>query len=297
MNRREFLRTAGATWAALGVVRPRLFRADDGAGGVLVNDIHSQLNATRVHGIECPTSIDRLQGLVRASKRDGRPVSIAGGRHAMGGQQFGARTTLIDMRRFSRVLRFDRVKGEVEVEAGIEWPQLIEHLIRVQSDQSPQWGIIQKQTGADRLSIGGALAANVHGRGLNLKPIIDDVVSFTLIDGDGELRPCSRTENRDLFALAIGGYGLFGIIAEVTLRLTRRRKLKRIVRVQRVDDVMAAFEERIRQGYTYGDFQYSVAAGHDEYLRRGVFSCYRPVDDGTSMPDQQEVLQSAAKVA
>ena len=196
------------------------------------------------------------------------------------------------MRGLNHVLRFDRDKGQIEVEAGVEWPQLIEYLIQVQAGDWPQWGIIQKQTGADRLSIGGALSANIHGRGLILKPIINDVVSFTLIDGDGKLRTCSRTENRDLFALAIGGYGLFGIIAGVTLRLMRRRKLERIVQVRSVDDVMASFDERIRNGYLYGDFQYSIAAGHDEYLRQGVFSCYRPIDDSTPMPSEQKVLSA-----
>ena len=44
-----------------------------------------------------------------------------------------------------------------------------------------QWGIYQKQTGADRLSIGGALACNAHGRGLNLKPIVQQVEAFDLV--------------------------------------------------------------------------------------------------------------------
>src|SRR2546429_2315643 len=48
-------------------------------------------------------------------------------------------------------------------------------LFRSQQGAAQQWGIRQKQTGADRLSIGGALAANAHGRGLKLKPLIGDV--------------------------------------------------------------------------------------------------------------------------
>ena len=74
----------------------------------------------------------------------------------------------------------------------------------------------------------GALAANVHGRGLAMTPFIGDVESFVLVDAAGEARRCSRTENADLFRLAIGGYGLFGAIASVTLKLSRRRKLERI---------------------------------------------------------------------
>jgi FAD/FMN-containing dehydrogenase len=86
-----------------------------------------------------------------------------------------------------------------------------------------QWGINQKQTGADRLCIGGALAANIHSRGIHLKPIINDVESFVLVDANGNTLTCSRRENFELFRLAIGGYGLFGVIASVTLRLAPRR--------------------------------------------------------------------------
>src|SRR3989441_3618296 len=70
--------------------------------------------------------------------------------------------------------------------------------------------IRQKQTGADRLSIGGALAANAHGRGLLFKPFVGDVESFVLVDADGIPRTCSREENAELFRLAIGGDGLVG---------------------------------------------------------------------------------------
>lgn len=290
MKRREFIQRTGTAWAALSLGQHPQLWANRASRDVLVNDIHSQLNATRVHEIERPTSIDALQSVVRTCKREGRSISIAGSRHAMGGQQFGDQTTLIDMRGLNHILQYDDDKGEIEVEAGIEWPELIEDLLRVQIGQSRHWGIIQKQTGADRLSIGGALAANVHGRGLQLKPIINDVVSFTLVDGDGNVRTCSRRENRELFTLAIGGYGLFGILAGVTLRLLPRQKLQRVVSVLQVDELMASFDERIRAGFLYGDFQYSIAAGHDEYLHKGVFSCYRPVDDSTSMPNAQKVL-------
>jgi FAD/FMN-containing dehydrogenase len=91
----------------------------------------------------------------------------------MGGQQFGAETVLLDMRRMNRVIGFDADAGVLEVEAGIQWPELVEHLIRVQRGRSRQWGIVQKQTGADRLSIGGALAANAHGRGVSTVKLIE----------------------------------------------------------------------------------------------------------------------------
>ena len=108
----------------------------------------------------------------------------------MGAQQFGTGAVLVDTTRLNRVLSFDPAVGLIEVEAGIQWPELIGYLVAAQQGQPwpQQWGIAQKQTGADRLSIGGSLAANVHGRGLRMRPIIADVESFVLVDAQGEVR-------------------------------------------------------------------------------------------------------------
>lgn len=263
------------------------------ASETLVNDIHSQLNTTEVERIVQSATVAEIQAAIAVAAAEGRAVSIAAGRHAMGGQQFGEGTVLLDMNKFNRVIAFDAAAGIVEVEAGIQWPELIAYLLDAQVDQDEQWGIIQKQTGADRLSIGGALAANVHGRVLGRKPIIDDVESFTLVDGDGRIRTCSRGENVDLFRLAIGGYGLFGVIATVRLRLMRRQKVERVVEMLDIDDLMDAFDERMADGYLYGDFQFAIDPDSDDFLREGVFSCYRPVDPETTMVAGQRALSMA----
>ena len=203
-------------------------------------------------------------------------------------------TVLIDMTGMNRVLAFDRDRGEVEVEAGIQWPDLVAELIARQEGEALQWGIAQKQTGADRLSIGGALSANVHGRGLTRKPIIDDVVRFTLVDADGELQTCSREENADLFRLAIGGYGLFGVIATVTLRLTRRQKVERVVALGDIESIIDEFDARIAAGFTYGDFQFAIDPAADDFLKEGIFSCYRPVPNDTPLPPDQPALSREA---
>jgi FAD/FMN-containing dehydrogenase len=245
-----------------------------------------------VRSIVYPDSIEALQSIVKKARARGQSISIAGGRHAMGGQQFGTNAVLLDMSRLNRVLRFDALRREVEIEAGIQWPELVNYLVEKQRGQAQQLGIIQKQTGADRLSIGGALAANIHGRGLNLKPIIGDVEAFVLVDSEGKILRCSRSENAELFGLAIGGYGLFGIIARVTLRLAPRRKLERVVCVADLCDLMPSFEKRRDDGFLYGDFQFMTDGESDGFLRRGVFSCYRPVTDDAAavVPENHKEL-------
>jgi FAD/FMN-containing dehydrogenase len=191
--------------------------------GIQVNDHHSKLNETRVHRVEYPDSVEALRESLLQATAEGHSVSIAGGRHAMGGQQFGAGTVHLDMSGMNRVLSFDPREGLIEVEAGICWPELLGYLADQQRECWPQWGIRQKQTGADQLSIGGALSANAHGRGLSFKPMIDDVESFTLMNAEGRVLSCRRNENSELFSLAIGGYGLFGIIGQNFRRLPVRR--------------------------------------------------------------------------
>ena len=294
---------------------PALTRTWPVAATTIVNDIHSQLNATRVDAIVTPRTVGEAAAVVARARDKGKSVSIAGGRHAMGGQQFGEASVLIDTRALDRVLAFDTALGLITVEGGILWPALLDYLERVQRNpcgaredlcnprpveyprpvddpsdpgpvtklSDPCWGIVQKQTGADRLSLGGALACNAHGRGLSLKPIVDQVESFDLIDAGGTIRTCSRERHPELFRLAIGGYGLFGVITRVQLRLRPRVKVERVVTLGETVDIMERFEDRIRDGYLYGDFQFATDDTRGSFLRRGVFSCYRPVDPRTPL--------------
>ena len=284
LTRRDFLIASGlaAGWphgSAFG--QPR---------GVVVNDVHSQLNRVRVHRIAEPASVDAVRQTLAAARKERRAVCVAGGRHAMGAQAFAADGVMLDSRRLDRVLNFDRIRGLIEVEAGMQWPALLAYLTESQQGHDRAWTFAQKQTGADRLTIGGCLAANVHGRGLRMAPFVGDVESFTLLDAGGDLLRCSRKENSELFALAIGGYGLFGFIYSVTLRLVPRVKLQRIVEVRSADDLPEAFGHRIRDGFLYGDFQYAIDERSDDFLKRGVFSCYRPVDAATPIPAGQKEL-------
>ena len=293
LTRREFLRLLANSAAGFGLLPYGYRQLPEDEAGVLVNDIHAQLNPTRVHRVASIDSIAALRATLRKARADGKAVSIAGGRHSMGGQQFGTGSVLIDTRPLNRVIGLDQERGIVEVEAGIQWPALVEALIRMQSGHARPWGIIQKQTGADRLCLGGALSSNIHGRGLKFQPMIANVESFTLMDAEGELKNCSRTENEELFRLAIGGYGLFGIMATVKLRLMPRTKLERTVELIDVNELMPALEQRIAAGYLYGDCQFSIETSSDDFLKRGVFSCYRPLPEDTPMPAEQKELAEA----
>jgi FAD/FMN-containing dehydrogenase len=290
ISRRSFLQLAAAAAAWPRNLRAQASKKAKPPPGILVNDVHSQLNSTRVYRIAAPTSLDSVRALLASARKEKRPVCIAGGRHAMGGQQFCADALMLDTRKLNRVLSFDGERGLLEVECGIQWPEILAFLQTSPGAGGRAWAFAQKQTGADKLTIGGCLAANIHGRGLAMPPFIGDVESFRLITARGNLVTCSRQENPDLFRLAIGGYGLFGFIYSATLRLVPRLKVERVVEVRDVAGLAGAFAERISDGFVYGDFQYAIDEKSDDFLKRGVFSCYRPVAEDRPMPSLQHEL-------
>jgi len=258
--------------------------------GTRVNDVHARLNATEVGRVLHPEKIEQVAHAVWEARRQGYGLAIAGARHAMGGQQFLAGGWLLDTSGLSRIHGLDDERGLVEADAGVRWPELVEWLSHTRAEDGGGWGIVQKQTGADRLSLGGALAANVHGRVLAHPPIVADVESFVLVDAGGTARLVSRDTDPDLFRLAIGGYGLFGPIARVTLRLERRTKVRRHVSEAFVEDVIPRLEERIADGHRWGDFQFGIAPASPDFLRRGVLSTYAPVPLDTPIEDDRRAL-------
>lgn len=266
-SRRRFVATA--LIAGFGV-RPTLLAKD--SPGVWVNDVHSRLTRTKVLKIARPSKIDDLPDIIASASKRG--ISYAGGRHSMGAQAFGTDTLHLDLRGLNQVGDLDTRRGIVDVQGGTTWPKLVETLDQRQPGIENPWCIVQKQTGADSLTLGGTLAANAHGRGLNLAPIIQDVESFDLLTAEGDLIECSRTKNPDWFKLAIGGYGLFGIITSIRLRLMRRKIVQRRVKLTTIEDVAGSIDAEIAAGALYGDFQFATAAESDGFLREGVFSRY-----------------------
>lgn len=255
-----------------------------------VNDIHSGLNQTKVSKIFSPNNLEDVRDFIQSVWINKSSFSISGGRHSMGGQQFLSDEILLDTRNLNRILDFDRVNGIMEVEAGIQWDELTLKIPELQNEMKTKWGIRQKQTGADRLTIGGSISANAHGRCLTSPPIANDIEELTIVNYKAELIKCSRTENKKLFQLVIGGFGLFGFIYSAKLRLTARKKVKRIVTLETVDNLINCFEARIKDGFTFGDFQFSCDENSEKFMKEGVFSCYLPVGKDEVISENQKIL-------
>ncbi|HWA37383.1 MAG TPA: FAD-binding protein [Burkholderiales bacterium] len=114
-----------------------------------------------------------------------------------------------DARRLNRVLRIDAESGLLEVQAGTPWRTIACALRPADADAT--------RIGETLPAVGASIAWNAAGP--DGRPTVGHVESMTLITPDGELRRASRTTHADLFALTIGGQGIFGALYSVTLRL------------------------------------------------------------------------------
>jgi FAD/FMN-containing dehydrogenase len=261
---------------------------------MLVNDVHSALNATQIASLQKPTSLGELCDALRDAKAQDLCVCVSGGRHAMGGQQFLTDGFQIDTTALTQVLSKDSVRGRIEVEAGMMWPALIAATHAMPHPNGGTWAIRQKQTGVDNVTLGGSVSACAHGRGLAFAPLSEEVISLRLLRADGEIVSCSRDENAELFSLVVGGYGLFGIIYSVVLQLVPRQKLIRVVDILDVEDAANAVYRRIEEGCIYGDFQYAIDATGDRFMRNGVFACYKPAPADAPDPEPSADLPADA---
>ncbi len=276
LNRRDFLAYTGASALSL-VPGVSLLTgcAEETATGETLNDAMSRLNETRVKRVVRPEKRTDLQKLLAD---ESEPISISGSRHSMGGQQFREGSLHLDMRGYSGITEFSPENRTVTVRSGTKWPRFLQDLMGRQEGEEVLT-IRQKQTGANHFTIGGSLATNIHGRGLDMKPMVSDVESFRIIDAEERLHRCSREQNEELFSLAIGGYGLFGIVDTVTLRLKPRRPLRRTVEEISAEEVLPTLRRKRENGFRYGDYQLCTDEESEGFLRTGLLSCYRPVVD------------------
>lgn len=162
-----------------------------------------------------PTSVEALQHLVQTAACEGKKISIVGAGKSQGGQTMcsSPASYRVSLQCLNELLSFDFVKKQVTVQAGMTWNQLQKFI-------APYGLAVKTMQSYSDFSIGGSLGVNVHGQDFRFAPLIQTVESFKIILASGQMVTVSRHENQELFGLAIGGYGLFGIITQVTLNLT-----------------------------------------------------------------------------
>jgi decaprenylphospho-beta-D-ribofuranose 2-oxidase len=187
-----------------------LLRTDD---PLLRTDV-ARLVPARVERVDPVREVEQLRATLQEARQRKLKVSISGSRHSQGGHTYTAGGIVLDMRGFNRIRDIDTAAMKITVESGATWDE-------VQRAIAPRGLALKVMQSSNIFTVGGTLSANAHGRDIDVTQFVEVVESFRLLLADGSIVSVSRTTNPELFSLVIGGYGMYGVILDVTLRVTR----------------------------------------------------------------------------
>ncbi|MBI3231982.1 MAG: FAD-binding oxidoreductase [Candidatus Doudnabacteria bacterium] len=185
-----------------------------------------------------PQTLPSLEQTIHLATEKGKKISFAGQRHSQGGQSFCEGDILVDMRSLNQILRIDPVAKIAVVQPGVTWEGL-------QNALNPYNLAVKVMQSSNIFTIGGSLSVNAHGRDCRFGTLIDTVRSIKIMKADGQIVNASRTENRDLFRAAIGGYGLFGAIVEAELELTDNVTYRKQAKVMSIEKYPTYFQTHV----------------------------------------------------
>ncbi|MCW2817275.1 MAG: putative decaprenylphosphoryl-beta-D-ribose oxidase [Marmoricola sp.] len=197
---------------------------------------------TRSHVVR-PTNEDEVRDLLTSAAREGGRGLLARGQgRSYGDVAQNAGGTVLDMSACDRVHQIDVEDGLVVVDAGVT----LDHLLRT---LLPLGLTLPVQPGTRHVSVGGALACDVHGKNHHVAgSFARHVLWCDLVTPDGVLRRISPTgSGAELFWATAGGLGLTGVLVRVSLALRHVETSRIVVRTERHRDlgsVMDALEEQ-----------------------------------------------------
>lgn len=128
-------------------------------------------------------------------------------------------TEVAGSRRADRILSFARRPGAdhgvLVAEAGLSLADLNRVLL-------PQGWFVPVTPGTQYVTLGGMVAADVHGKNHHRDGTVGRHVSRLLVRlASGEIVECSREKEDELFRATVGGMGLLGHVLEVEIRMVR----------------------------------------------------------------------------
>jgi FAD/FMN-containing dehydrogenase len=273
---------AGGAWLQRLADAARL--PPDAAPRTLLDDA-SRLNPTPVRGVAFAdaspeVTADRLAPLLARIAAGQEPaLAISGARHSMGGQSLLRDGWVLDGLPLNG-MALDPAAGVLGVGGGATWRDIIPAL------NAQGFAPTVMQSNND-FTIGGTLSVNAHGWHANSPPVASTVRRLRLLTADGTVVSCSPDENAELFGLALGGYGLFGVILEAEIAVRPNVMYRPDFAAMLVQDYAAAFAARVYAAGSQVEMAYGrLSVDPDRLFEEAVLGCYTPVPEtrGTVLP-------------
>lgn len=142
---------------------------------------------------------------------------------------------------------FQAQTGRLRCASGVTLAELIELFL-------PQGWFLAVTPGTKFITVGGAVASDVHGKNHHVLGCFSECVeSINILLANGETVECSRNQHAQLFHATCGGMGLTGVILAVSLRLqkvTSAFMKVRTVKTSSLEETFACFEENSSTSYS-----------------------------------------------
>lgn len=236
-TRRQALAAAGAALAAAAL--PARALSDPARIRPILNDA-SGLNPTPVfrHWVPRPDSeamlVESLRRELKEAAAERRPFCVSAARHSMGGQSLARNGTVatLDIDR----VELDSASHTYRVFGGTRWHQVIARL------DPAGFSPAVMQSNAD-FGVAATFSVNAHGWPTPYGPFGATVRAIRLMLADGSLVNASRHENPELFSLAMGGYGLAGVILDLDVEMVANGMLRQMVETIPAEAFATRFRE------------------------------------------------------
>jgi FAD/FMN-containing dehydrogenase len=237
--------------------------------GGSINDA-SCLNRTEIYGIVAIRNVDDIAKTLAFAREHKLPVTSAGVRHSMGGQAFRKGGIVLDMRGFNTIT-LNEAARTVTVQPGATWHAIQDML-------HPRFAVRAMQS-TDIFTVGGSISVNAHGMDHQAGAMMKSIKSMRIMMADGSLRTVSPTQDKELFDLVVGGYGLFGVIVEAELHINDNTVYATGRQVLETKTFPTLFADKIEKDTDIGLMYGHLSTAPSSFLRDMLLYTYTKVDD------------------
>lgn len=190
---------------------------------------------------------------------------------------------VLSSRCLNRFISFDNDSGLLTCDAGVTLGEILTTFV-------PKGWFLPVTPGTKFITVGGAVASDVHGKNHHLDGCFSEFVTEIIVQIGDQVYQCSRQQYADLFHATCGGMGLTGLITQVSFSL----KPIKSAYIRQKNIKTSCLAESLRVFDEYVDSQYSVAwidcLATGEALGRSIISVGEHADQGALEPHQAPKL-------
>lgn len=210
-----------------------------------------------------PKNIKELQKIVKNFIKKKTLFSIMGSGQTYGDSFLNHKGNVINISKINRIKKIDYLKNYVELECGVKLNEILSILLKKNR-------IINNLPGSHRVTIGGCIASNVHGKdSFNYGTFGNNIISLKILDETGNILEVSSKSSK--FKKYVGSYGLNSIIISAKIKIKKINSNSLMIQTfkfSNIKELENLFIKKEKYSYYMGAW-----VDHFSSKGRGIFKC------------------------